>query len=161
MKVPKLPTMCAGCEQLRLCHWAVPLPGASAAGARQLVQLPPLPPHQVLLLQEHLLRFRPVLLPVLQRLQWAGLSGRHQRSSLQCGLHQPAHPPICGPGPASHQLHLPHTVPSGGSHAHLALLFGLRSAQVLLLKCVVASRSMAAWLVCIVCAGIVHHSSQA
>lgn len=67
--------LAAGCEQLRLRHWAVPVSGAPAVGTWQPVQLPPLPPHQVLLLQKHLLRLCPLLLPVLQRLQWAGSGG--------------------------------------------------------------------------------------
>ncbi len=103
----------AGCEQLRLRHRAVPVPGAPAVGARQPLQLPPLPPHQVLLLQKHLLRLCPLLLPVLQRLQRAGPGGRHQRCRLQRCLHQYPHPAVCCAGPPSHQLLHPHPVPTG------------------------------------------------
>ena len=64
-----------GRQQLRLRHWAVPLPGAPASGPRQPLQLPPLSPHQVLLLQEHLLRLCALLLPVLQWFQRTGSGG--------------------------------------------------------------------------------------
>ena len=66
----------------RSCAARPQVPGAAAAGARQPVLLPPGPPHQVLLLQEHHLRFRALLLPGgKQRVHWLHARPRRRQSS--------------------------------------------------------------------------------